>query len=145
MLADKINDIELEFLNNRYEIKCDDTFFKQDLDELCRLNDIEIILMMIQCDVVSGAKNCPDCNILLDKVFFADDRHPFLRCSKRTCKRNRISIFKNTIFDNTKISFKTILEILYYFSCRRSLGDCSETLNISKPTVISFTNYLEVF
>jgi hypothetical protein len=61
-----------------------------------------------------------------------------LRCNKKNCTRNRISIFRNTIFDLCKISVKQVLEILYYFSCRRTVSDCSETLNISKTTIISF-------
>ena len=50
----------------------------------------------------------------------------------------KISVYKNSVSDIMKIFIPDVLELLYYFSCRRTVRDASETLDLDKKTVMSF-------
>lgn len=138
MFSDIINRISLVEQNGKFVMANVDKFLKKDFDELLRMSEREIILELTNSGMINSSKNCPTCNMTLTYINFLNGRHPYFRCSKRSCDRKKISIFKNSIFDAIKIKLTDVLEILYSFSCRRTLADTSETLDISKPTIISF-------
>jgi hypothetical protein len=137
MFENKINNITITFENKKYSMNNIENFYKNDFELLCSKTDLEIIECFITCGVLKAEDKCIDCNTVLKYIKHEPGRHPYFRCNKRSCKRLKQSLFKNTIFDGMKISIKEMLNLLYAFSCRRSVGDTSETLNLSKKTVMS--------
>lgn len=138
MFARKFNNIRMTFNNNKYNFENIEDFTKNDFEDLCKKEEKEIIELFINCGILNGEVQCSECGQILNKIYFEEDRLPYLRCTKRHPNRKKIRLFKNTIFDGIKISLKEVLNLLYSFSCRRSIGDASETLNLSKQTVMSF-------
>lgn len=114
-----------------------DNFYEKDYDELKNLSNDDIIQMLQSTGIINSSIRCTSCNDSLSNVYYASDRHPYFRCNKRRCKQKKISLCKNSIFSQNKISYGETLKILYYFSCRRTVSDAVESLGISKPTVVS--------
>lgn len=133
-----MNNINFRFFDNKYHFENIQDFYKSDFEELCSKSEKEIISIFIECGILNGSATCTVCGTILNKVYFETGRHPFLRCSKKHNNRIKIVIYKNTIFDGIKINIKEVLNLLYSFACRRSIGDASETLNLSKHTVMAF-------
>lgn len=138
MFSNFLNNTFLHQENDKYEIVNTHNFFKRDFDELASKSESEIITELLSSGMLKRFTGCFECGRIVNKIFYPSDRHPYFRCSNRNCRRPKISLFKNTIFDGIKIKISEVLNILYYFSCRRTLADASETLNISKPTISSF-------
>ncbi|KRH92543.1 hypothetical protein M153_47170001260 [Pseudoloma neurophilia] len=114
-------------------------FTKYDLEDLINLDQKEIIKLFQEVDLLPLHVSCNICGNQLNKLYFEKDRHPFFRCRRRACRPvQRISLYKNTIFDATKLPISQTLEILWQFSCRRSNSDTAETLNVSSKTITSF-------
>ncbi|KRH93787.1 putative transposable element, partial [Pseudoloma neurophilia] len=119
------------------EIKIETSeFIKYDFEDLINLDQKEIIKLFQEVDLLLLHVLCGN---QLSKLYFEKDRHPFFRCRRRACRPvQRISLYKNTIFDATKLPISQTLEILWQFSCRRSNSDTAEPLNVSSETIKYF-------
>ena len=133
-----INNIRISLSDNKYNLTNIAKFVKKDFEFLCNASDREITAALIEAGLLTESKTCVDCGTVLTTIHYEDNRHPYFRCTKRNCRRAKMSLFKNTIFDGMKITLKEVLNLLYAFACRRSVGDSSETLDLSKHTVMSF-------
>ncbi|KCZ77606.1 hypothetical protein H311_01380 [Anncaliia algerae PRA109] len=111
-------------------------FCDAQLDNIKAMPETELFRFLQNCGLISSFKNCPDCNELLTILQSNTSRNPFFRCKKSSCRRQRLSAFKNSIFEQSKLPLKKILSLLYNFCCRRSVADSAETLEITKKTVI---------
>lgn len=134
----KLSQINLTFVNGKWIINTPD-FIKKEFSELATLESSELIRELQSHGFLRRRVICSGCQSLISTLTVERGRHPRFRCRSRSCnQRINRPLFENTIFSKTKISLELCLEVLYNFSCRRTVADTSETLNISKPTVISF-------
>ena len=47
-------------------------------------------------------------------------------------------MLRNTIFSNKKVTFKKLFKLIEYFACRRTAGDCEQTININNTSIKEF-------
>ncbi|KCZ78143.1 hypothetical protein H311_00835 [Anncaliia algerae PRA109] len=87
-------------LINAYNL-CD-----KELDWIKNLSQTEVIEFLQATGIILCNKIRPDCNMTLTLLHYNATRNPFFRCSKRSCKRQRFSAFKNSIFEHSKLSIK---------------------------------------
>ncbi|KCZ80026.1 hypothetical protein H312_02583 [Anncaliia algerae PRA339] len=100
------------------------------------MTDIEIFRFLQNWGLISSFRHCPDCNERSTNLQCNTGRDPFFRCSKSSFRRQRLSVFKNSIFEQSKIPISKMLKLLYNFCCRRSVADSAEILELTKKTVI---------
>ena len=111
MFEIELQSILITEIENRWQIQYNGQFFRNDFENLKHLPERELVLSLVRIGLVNSGHNCVQCGTYLDQIQFAEKRHPFVRYSRRGCSRSRISIYKNTIFDNVKFSVKK------YWSC----------------------------
>lgn len=140
-MIEKFLNLSLNNIIDKWTWNNTQNFFEADLDMIKNFDDSVLVEFLKNIGLISGSVVCQDCRIVLTNMYYNEKRHPFFRCNKRICSRKRISAVKNSIFEESKLSFAIILKILYYFSCRRSIGDAAECLNISKKTIIDFYKF----
>lgn len=149
MFEELLSQCYSEIVDGRTRLNVPD-FNKYNLEEILRLSEREIVEVLQRLDFLPTHYLCTQCNSTITRVVFETGRHPYFRCRRKNCRSNKkIQLFKNTIFDATKLSLGKVLEILWQFSCRRTVGDTSETLCVSKTTVTDlyrlFRSSLDLF
>lgn len=137
-----------KFLNVTQRVVDDKTYietteqvFDMDLDVIKAMSEDELEEFIKSLELVTPNATCPTCNILLTTLYKRADRNPFFKCRNNNCSRTTISAYKNSIFERSKLTNIMILKILYNFSCRRTVADSAQTLNLSKGTVINFYKF----
>ncbi|KRH92319.1 hypothetical protein M153_75890002, partial [Pseudoloma neurophilia] len=105
-------------------------------EELRNLDEKEFVALFQANGFFKRNITCSGYGNVISTLSWEAGRHPRFRCRKRNCptKSNEL-LYKNTIFDRNHIGHKKVLELLYNFSCRRTLADSAETLNMDKGTV----------
>lgn len=140
-LKEKIEDVKILIVSGKWVIETHESFLESDFDLLKIMSDTQLATFCSEIGLISKSEKCMDCGTVLETLNIKDGRHPFFRCSKNSCKRTRISAVKNSVFELTKLKFIQVLKLLYNFSCRRSVSDSSQTLDISKTTVVDFFKF----
>ena len=138
MFLELLNNVQMTYINGKYELENISKFIKNDFEDLCRNNADNLIQIMMQAGMINAADKCEDCGVILNTIYRTSGRHPYFRCKNKDCSRRKVSIFKNSIFSGMNISMVEVLNLLYSFSCRRTISDASETLDHSKQTVMAF-------
>ena len=103
----------------------------------CEREESGLIKLLIALGLVKHVNKCPDCYKELTKLYF-NRNTPFKRCNTKSCNRPKLFLFEDTVFEQAKLPAKTVLWLLYYFSCRRTAGDVSQTLLVSRDMVKTF-------
>ena len=127
-----------EQAEERYTINNSPILSEEVMFILLNQSDEALVKFLQRIGILPVEINCLDCNERLTKTNFTENRTPYFRCPKRSCSRKRISVFKNTIFEGSKLPLKKVLHLLFWFSCRRPLSDAAETLDLNVKTVASF-------
>lgn len=117
-------------------------FVDRHLDMIKALNEDDLVAFLRRIGLIANMKVCSDCGDILTDLYYRDCSHPFFRCKKRSCKRQRISAVKNTFFEGAKLSYRAMITVLYYFAQRRPVADAAASLEISKPTIIIIYKFL---
>ncbi|KAG0441937.1 hypothetical protein DMUE_0677 [Dictyocoela muelleri] len=112
---------------------------RKDFEELRDLDIKETIKVLQEFGMIKSSVICEGCGNILNNIHYEKDRNPQFRCKNRRCTlKTNYNMTKNTIFHYSKLDYENVLEILYQFSCRRTVSDTFESLNISKKTLIAF-------
>lgn len=139
--SNKFNLTALFHENDKWEIRTSEKFLDSDLDIIKNMPVEQIRMFTQDINLVSNNSKCPSCTSLLTKIYFRKDRNPFFKCSKASCNRTTLPAYKNSIFELTKLPIIVVLKLLYFFSCRWSIAEAVETLDISRPTVVDFYKF----
>ena len=91
--------------------------------------------------LITTTGNCPSCGNRIERIYY-NDNAPYKRCNNRSCNRPKQYLFKGSIFEKTRIGIRNVLLIIYYFACRRTLGDTAETLGIDRRTIKEYYDLL---
>jgi hypothetical protein len=115
MIEQILQDVELIKVGNNFELKYSGYLYNRDLTDFLANSEVQIVHALIAAGVLIGQSVCKCCGFLLFNIKLDSARHLFLRCTTKSCKRNRISIYNNTIFHLSELSISNVLEILYSF------------------------------
>jgi hypothetical protein len=125
--ADKIHRTRLEklittFKNVRFETveECKkffvgDVILEDDIWFLTSLN-IQVFLSFLQnIGLIPKSVLCPSCGDELKSLSCRSETNFTFRCKKESCGMKRISVFKNTIFENSHVDCRLFFRIIYFF------------------------------
>lgn len=98
------------------------------------LNDENSALQFcVQNQLIFTQRICPQCGNIA--IAFSYNFRLILRCVQ--C-HSKISIFNGTIFENSKLRIKTVIQLLYYFSIKMPQHQTAFELKISQHTISLF-------
>lgn len=97
---------------------------------------------LVKVDQQICQKNDCGCVMKLDKGKKRHGVFSRLKCNKKSCN-NTISIFKNTIFDNSHIKISTFFDILYSYSEMKTIKEMMFECSISSETAVAWKKKLE--
>ena len=96
-------------------------------------NDLELINLLTEIGLISNSNPCLLCGGFMHK--FKEGDHWFWICRRRVdgvkCQRNKKSIRTGTIFGNSQLSLRSILQIIWHFVHHLSEQQCVEYTKLS--------------
>lgn len=117
-----------------------DLFRAAEFDYLKSLDELTLVDFFCQCHLLYRPLICGDCGEPLGAVCM-EGSSPYVRCSKRRCRRRKVFLFKGTFLGQKKITLKDFIKLLENFACMRTQGDSIQTIELSAPTVQKYYEF----
>ena len=96
-----------------------------------------IFNFFIRIELVNDLSNCPECGAQITRICY-DKTAPYKRWTVSSCLRKKYYLLRNTIFSNKKVTFKRSFKLIEYFTCRRTAGNCEQTINVNNTSIKKF-------
>ena len=108
-----------------------------EVDEIRNLSEEQFLTVFIRIGLINDLSNCPECGAPITRICY-DKTAPYKRCAVSSCLRKKYYLLRNIIFSNKKVTFKKRFKLIEYFACRRTAGDCEQTININNTSIKEF-------